>query len=695
MAKHTPLQKKLQDILSQKNFDELESFKSTKSWKTLDPADRDLLASLFVMLGQKQLEQGDKNAQESFDLAAKIAPENADIFYKIGTAYSIPEFNMPCLKNAEDAFRKALKLNPHHFATWVTLGNLYNSIGLITHDYENFDEALHCYQESYELCPKNNREDLAQLYWNWAQCYYSIAKHSGEAVDFFSAREKFHSAAHLGLQDKRFWSNYGDTLAELSELITRPDLYIEVVELYRNAVRLDVDWFEGWLSLGCAFQVLFEIYGTDEYYYQASESFKMASQIKEEHAFLWIKWAHLTALGAKKRQDLNLLKESFEKYAKADACEPNNAQILGLWGEVLLLYGAQTENIDCLRNAQAKIARSLEIEPSGPETWYIYGCCQYEFGRYFAQEDYFLQAIDKFQFGLTIKQSEPLLWYGLAITYYALGDLKGDISFIEKAVSLFPKVIEFKGQSYRPLWNDWGIALMKLADMTGDSHYVESAIEKFEHVIPTQPEQWDDNTVDPEWLYNYGCALDLLGDLSEEASAYEKSIQALAKAVQIDPDYGPARYNLALALAHLGELVLDVECFHKSIEQFQILLSHDSEDEQGWCDYGVTLVHLGQLIHDPARPDQVQKLYEIAESKFVQAIALGSTQAYYSLACLYALQGNFDSAMHFLERAEAAGALPCLADLMHDEWLDDLRETIDFKQFMAHLSAKKFPDRAS
>ena len=518
-----------------------------------------------------------------------------------------------------------------------------------------------------------------------------MAKYSGEAVDFFSALDKFRAAAQQGLQDKRFWNNFGDTLAELSILVNRPDLYHEVIELYRNAVRLDVDCFEGWLSLACAFQILFESYGTDEYYSQAFDAFKMASQLNDNFVILWIKWAHLTALGAKKQHDLSLLKDSCEKYARANECDPNNPQILGLWGEVLLLYGAQTECIESLREAQQKITHSIEINPLSAETWYIYGCCLYEFGRYFSQDNYFFQAIEKFQQGLSIKQTEPLLWYGLAITNYALGDLKNDIVSIEKAVNLFNKVIENKGHNYRPLWGDWGIALMKLADMTGEGHYATTAIEKFEQVLPAKPEQWDEDSVDLESLYNYGCAHDLLGDLNEDANAYEKSIQALSKVVQIDPDYSPARYNLALAYAHLGELVLDVECFHKSIEQFQILLSQDSEDEQGWCDYGVTLLHLAHLVHDPARPDQIQKLYEIAENKFLQAIALGSTQAYYSLACLYALQSNAESALHFLERSESAGALPCLGDLLQDEWLDDIRGVPEFRQFISRITAKQLP----
>lgn len=690
MKKNNSLQKKLQEIFSQKKFEELEPFRNTKSWKSLDEDDRSLLASLFVMQGEKQLALGEKNALESFDLASKVSPDNFEVLFRIGNAFSA-ELDFSLLQKAEEAFKKTLQLNPHHFHSHVSLGNVYNSMGMISHEPDHFVSAQTCFNYAYAISQNESPEILAHLYWHWGVSYYCQGKHSGEAVDFHSALAKFREAAELGMQDKCFWNAYGDTLAELACMIGRFDLFHNVVELYRNAVRQSFDFFEGWLNLACVFQRLFEIHLSEDYFHQACECFKMASQINDHHSLLWLKWAQLLAAEGKLRHEASLLKESFEKFEKADGSDPKNALILGLWGEALLLYGAQNESIDRLREAQQKIILSLEINPESAETWYIYGSCLYELGRYFHQEDYFHQAIDKFQFGLSIKQNEPLLWYGLAIACYAIGELRTDIHWIEKSTGLFSRVLEFKGHGFRPLWNDWGVALMKMAEITNEKGYVEAAVEKFENVISKNPDTWEEESIDPEWLYNYGCALDFLGDFNEDIESYELAIQALAKVVQIDPEYTNARYNLALSLAHLGEMARDVECFHKSIEQFQILLSQDSEDELGWCDYGLTILHLALLIHDPSRPDQSQKLYEIAEGKFVQAIALGNTQAFYNLACLYSLQGNYLEALHFLERAEAVEALPTIEQLLHDDWLEGLRTTPGFKIFINHVSNKNKP----
>jgi|694.fasta_scaffold06861_9 tetratricopeptide (TPR) repeat protein len=685
MKRRNPLQKKLQEIFSQKKFEELEPFKNTKSWKSLDDDDRSLLASLFVMQGEKQLEQGDLNAKESFELAKLAAPCNTEVFFRIGSAYSV-DLNMDSLKMAEDAFNKILELDPHQFRALVSLGNVYNTLGMVSHEEEYFLKAQSCFNHASQLSHNENSEMLSHFYWHYGVCLYCLGKHSEESVDFFNAVQKFRLAAEFGLQDKFFWNTYGNALGELASLLGRHDLLTQVVELYRNAVKQAFDFFEGWFNLACVFQRLYDMHLTEEYFQQANECFKMASQINASNAFLWLKWAQLLATEGKLQHDIGFLKESFEKFAQADACDPNNALALGLWGEALLLCGSQAEDIEMLREAQQKILKSLEVKNDAPETWYIYGSSFYELGRYFNQEEYYHQAIEKFQFGLSIKQSEPLLWYGFAIACYAIGELREDLQWIEKSSQLFSRVLEFKGQGFRPFWNDWGVALMKMAELTHDTSYIESAIEKFENIIPRNPDQWDDG-IDPEWLYNYGCALDFLGEFNHEIDSYELAVQALVKVLEMDPDYTNARYNLALSLAHLGELAKDVECFHKAIEQFQILLSQDGEDELGWSDYGLTIMHLALLIHEPGRPEQSQKLFEIAEGKFNQAISLGNNQAYYHLACLHALQGNLSIALHFLEKAETTGALPSLEQLLNDEWLENVREFPAFQQFIHDISS--------
>jgi tetratricopeptide (TPR) repeat protein len=692
MKKNASLQKKLQEILSRRCFEDLEPFRNRTSWKALGTEERHLLASLFVMQGEKQLASGDDNALESFDIAAQVSPDNAEVLFRIGCAFANREDSLEHLQLAKTWIEKCLKLSPESFNARLALANLLNTLGFITREIEYLQEGSQHFEQALEEGKDLDETTISHIYWKWAVCGYQMGKISGEAVDFHLSIEKFRLAAEKKLDNLEFWNAYGDSFAELACLLGRNDLFLEVVEIYRKGLRHAFDSFEGWLNLGCAFQRLFEFNYLEEYFIQADECFKMASQIDNSNSLLWLKWAELFSFNGKLRRNVESLNLSFEKFQKAAECEPDEALILSFWGEALMLYGAHTENVDFIREAQRKIILSIELNPKLAETWYFYGCSLNELGRYFCEERFYHEAIEKFQHGIQIKSHEPLLWYGLALSHFAIGELREDAIWLEKASHLCSRVLEKGGQNFRQFWNDWGVTLMKLAELTGDKVHVEAAIEKFEQALSVEKDSLEFAEADPEWLYNYGCALDFLGDFTENISCYEKAIQVLERVLEIDPNYHHARYNLALAYAHLGELVMDVESFHKSIEQFQLLLTQDREDEMSWNDFGVTLIHLSQLIHDSSRPEQTHKMQEIAESKLLHAASLGCIQAYYNIACLYSLMGHFPASIHFLEKASQVQALPALEDMMNDEWLEGVRATLEFQEFVNDSFGHQIPE---
>ena len=74
-----------------------------------------------------------------------------------------------------------------------------------------------------------------------------------------------------------------------------------------------------------------------------------------------------------------------------------------------------------------------------------------------------------------------------------------------------------------------------------------------------------------------------------------------------------------------------------------------------------------------------------AENKFSQAVSLGCTEAFYNLACLYSITQRYDIAMFYMEKAEQNDALPPLEDIIHDEWLEGLRNTDAFNAFIKEI----------
>jgi tetratricopeptide (TPR) repeat protein len=530
------------------------------------------------------------------------------------------------------------------------------------------------------------------LMWHWGSCWYNIGKSSGEAVDFFQALEKFRSAVELGCDTCEFHNDYANALVDLSCLIGRKDLLVEATEHYTKSTTLSPKQYEIWVNLGCANQRLYDLGGPYEYFLKADQCFEEATELKPDESMAWFRWAILYSSLGKTTRDVERLQSSLSKYERANECEPDCSPIYLRWGEAQMFLGAFTENLELLRAAEAKISVALNHAPEQAETWYAYGVCLNEFGRYFASEEYYQQAIEKFQYGLSLSPNNFHLHHGIALAHFAIGEITDDVAMIEKSVRFCSKAFELGGQSNPHFLSDWGVALMKLGEMTIDKTQIEAASEKFEQAIAKRLESPQGEEVEIEWLYNYGCAMDFLGDFHEDAVYYERAVQVLSHVVSVDPDYTHAKYNLALALSHLAELNADVDTFHKAVDLFHDLVQQDPEDEMAWNDYGLTLLNLAVLVHDPVHSLEGHKLFEQAEAKLLQAVALGNIAAFYNLACCYALTGNLSAAIHYLERAEQNDALPMADDVLHDEWLDSLRNQPAYRQLISRLLNNQKPE---
>jgi tetratricopeptide (TPR) repeat protein len=688
----TTIRKTLVDILETQAFDRLDPFKQVTVWKSLAQDERVLLARLLVMQGAHQLAQGNSQALDSFDKASQISSNSPEILYQQGSVLSAYRDNIRCLTLACQALARALQQNPLLFKGWFLRAQVLIDIGLFEGEASYFTEAHQNFERAHPLLDRAEEPvRREEFFWKWGLCLSSLGTVSGEPIDFYRANEKYRHAHDFGCQEAQFFIDFGHSMADLAALLDKAEYYAEALILFNQAVRQDPQSYDGWYNQACCIQSLAEFKSYDKLLDQADRSFARAGEINANDSQLWLKWGQLEATAGKLKRDQQRLEASLLKFAQAYQLEPGHSQILNSWAEAELFLGTQEENLEVIHSARSKILNSLEIQPEDPYTWYLYGSCLNELGRFFGDEDYYHQAIEKFQYGLSLTRQHPLLWYGLALAHFSLGELTQQQALFEKAVRFCGRVIECGGEGFPQFWNDWGVALLRLSEMTQQVSHVEMAIEKFERALkqPNQSQSIDAEEIDLEWVYNYGCAFDLLGDLKEEPHHFEKAIQILMQVLHLDPHYTLARYNLAMALVHLGEAMYDVEYYHRAIEHFQLLVEQDPEDEMMHLDFGMSLTHLGLLVHDVHHLERSQTLYRQAENHLMQAAALGNTQSYYQLAGLYSITEHYDQAMHYLERAQFYGTLPCVDDLLHDEWLESLRQTSSFRQFINELSSQQ------
>lgn len=680
------IQEKFKQILADKAFDQLVSYTDPTAWNSMTHDERELLGVLFVKQGEHQLHQGDSRVLDSFELASRVAPHSPVVHFRQALIYASQGQNIRCLISAAAALEKTTSLDPHFINAWHSLGNVLVRMGVFYESAIYFTQADEKFAEAERISKRDNVHPGDTFYWHWAVCWYHQGKHSGEAVDFFRSLEKCRLAEEAGLDLAEFHNDYGNVLIELACLLGREELFLEAADQYEKVTVSASTNYEGWLNLGCTHQRLYDFTESYDYFQKANECLERAAELNREDATVWLRWAELFARLGKNQNNAEPLNLSFDKFKRAAELEEHNPYVLLRWGEAEMVCAALTENLELLRIAQEKIVRSLEALPEEPEAWYVYGACLSELGRYFADAGHYQQALEQFKMGLALNKEHPRLLHGIVLAYLALGELNEDSTMIEQAVD-YCNLAGEKGVRLSPQFlSDWGVALMKLGEITNECVYIERAAEKFEQAISGRLGTVDGDDVEPEWLYNYGCSLDFLGDFHDEAIYYEKAIQVLAHVLKLDPDYHFARYNLALSLSHLGELNDDVGCFISSIDVFQQVVRHDPEDEVAWNDYGAALLHLAVLTNDPTTKSEMSLSYfEQAENKLQHAIALGNQYAYYNLACLHALTGQPAAAIHYLERGEQSDALPHIDDVIHDEWLDSLRDQPAYRLFISRL----------
>ena len=78
-------------------------------------------------------------------------------------------------------------------------------------------------------------------------------------------------------------------------------------------------------------------------------------------------------------------------------------------------------------------------------------------------------------------------------------------------------------------------------------------------------------------------------------------------------------------------------------------------------------------------------MLEQAEKYLFRAAAFGNAEAYYNLASLNSLCERYEIAIYFLDKAHKCHTLPEIEDMMHDEWLENLKSTELFKHFLLRL----------
>ncbi|MBN4066517.1 hypothetical protein JYU14_00325 [Simkania negevensis] len=668
-----------------KAFRKLAQSREPVHWEKLDPTEKEELALLFIEEGKKLLDDNDEEAHSRFSLAKAICPRSSKVAFLIGQAwfdYGMNNELEKCLVIAAKEFEESKKREGACFDLFYLHGKTALNLGQMRHEPKLLLQGHELFAQAAKL-PAGDPIKLADLYVEWGCVWAEQGELSGEAVDFSQALEHFQHAEKLGAMSSKFRIAHADTLCFLGQLIDDPSLFLQAIQYYQKSVTEDPLFYEGYLHLGRAAKFLFEMSGQYDHFAIADTAFAHVAKMKVDDEMLWTEWARLRIEEGQVSHDPSCFEEALEKIEAAESFVDDHPLILGTKSEALCLLGQYAERLDLLHAAEKSVQQAVEGLSEDPWLWYVYGMALLALGEYFGEENYYVQAIEKFEYGLSIDNTYPWLWHGLSLAHLYTAELHNDYIAYEQADDCSAKSVVSHGAHYAKMWNLWGVILMRMAETAPLRERVEAAVEKFEKAIALRGGM--SGNPDLEWLYNYGCALDFLGDFYKPDHNYQRAVDILNFVLEADPDYADAKYNLALALTHQGETSVDPDVFYRAADYFQELSQEEPEDEIVWNDWGITLLNLSQLVSDPSSPHLEEMLLQDAANKLMQAAALGNIGAYYNIACLYAMQNEYGVAMQYLEKAKEHHSLPSLADIWEDEWLEGLKKTDSFQNFIRSL----------
>jgi tetratricopeptide (TPR) repeat protein len=643
------------------------------------------LAIRYLAQGEMSLLQGNLSALSCFEAASKLDGQNEQIWYRQGLAffeYGSEEGKEKALLVAGKNFKMATQINPAFFEAWVAWGNVLLQLGRFHEEHHYLIEAKEKYQKALQLADGQMKELLAELYWDYGIVWSEIAQHSGEALDVRLAIEAFQtSRSHQEKLSPEFLNDCGQAYLEMGLLVNDARLYLQAIDYLQQAVAASPSYFEGWMSLAEGYSQLYVNTLDERYVVKASDAFAMAAKMSPRDPEVWLDWGQLLGESGRHNGDPKQLRLSIEKCARAAQLDPQDPAIVSQWVEALSYLGMFTGRLDLLVEAESKVLKATEEYPDDPELWHAYGICLIAFGRYYDDGHYFDMAIENLQFGLSIDRSDPESWHALGLAHKYYADLTQDEDLIERANRFLSKAMDLK-PSCPSLLFDTASALLQFSEILDDLPSLEQSIYHFETLLQTYKEAILHH---PKWLFEYACALEWLGDFTGEEKHFARAIEIFSHVLLLDPDFAGIHHRIALCYVHLGHIGGEPEYYKRAIHFFRLAVRQEEENDQVWLDWGGCLVH---LAHHTLDVDFMNQLYMDAEQKITRAGQLGNPGACYLLACLYSILGRCAEAMELIHKALIARCLPPIDDLMEDEWLDTLRATPAFAQFITALEAR-------
>ncbi|HSX13341.1 MAG TPA: hypothetical protein VLE96_02865 [Chlamydiales bacterium] len=656
----------------------------TQEWEVLNETQKKELAFYKLSQGEFALLQGNLVALSLFEESSHLEPKNPQIWYRQGLAffeYGSEEGKEKALLLASKYFKFATTFDPSFFEAYVAWGNTFLQLGKCHEEHHYLLEAKEKYQKAILLSSNQSEDILSELYWDYGNVWMEIAAHSGEAIDIRSAIAALQTSYKLQKAlSSEFLHDCGKAHLEMGLLVNDSRLLTQAVQYFMQAVQKTPNYYDGWVSLGEVYSQLYINTMDDRYTAKASQSYGQAVKLSGKDADTWISWAQILGEGGRINQDIRALRQSIENCARAFLLDAKNPLITAQWVESLSYLGLASNRLDLLIEAENKIIKATDAEDN-PDLWHAYGVCLMCFGKYYEDGEFYDMAIEKLQYALSIDRTAAEHWHTLGLVHKYYADLTDHDDLLMRANRFFARAIDLK-PSCPAIVFDAACSLLHYSELVKDLPSLQLAMQHFETLLQAHKEVILHH---PEWLYMYAKSLVWLAEFNHEEAPLIRALEVFSQVLLIDPDHPDIHYQIALQNMNLGVTTEETDFYKRALPFFRLAARQEEENDQVWLDWGICLINLALTTFDS---EFATLLYADAEQKIALAGSLGNASAYYTLACLYSLQGRIEESMQLIRHSLSLKSLPPLEELLEDEWLEALRNTESFAQFIDDLEAK-------
>lgn len=664
------------------DYQKLKEWESEEKQKTLSQQEKTALGRLFIKGGEASNDI--KDTENAYFQASRLLTDNPkeiaeviDRALKLGKdSNSLPLLQLS-FELLEKEVERSLSLEPSQELS--RLSEAYFQFGKRTLNQEILEKAVGVLIRLINKEVEGSKAQAAHC-WRLAEAFFLLGEKSGEAVDYFKALENFAKSSYFFDLEWKFSLLQGICFERLYNLLNTKDYLYQAKECLEKAFLAHPQDNLTILRLSQCLLSLYQIDGNPGHFARAEDLLHQAITSEADEAEFFFELGRLLVISGKNEGDIDKVENALYFLSQAENRAIPKERTLPYKIEVFLFLGCEKEDLDLLKKVECFLDDDSLTDGDGltgviSRVKYLIGL-----GDYFGEPSYFHEAIGRLK-----EYKEPNngeFFYLFSQAYYELYLLSHSISnlakaraYIKQAVQIAPNVPQF--------WGLYGCILSKLGESEEEIELLREANYKFENAIELRDCLC---YYDLCWICDYGFNNHLLSEMTQTEEDLEKVVEVFTLVLDIEPAHLDARYHLAQALLNLGALTSDVEFLNLAVEHYRILLEEDSEDDMALNDIGECYISLSQILRENEEDQLADENLDLAEESLLQAVALGNTDAFYNLACLFSLKGAYEETLFYLQRALSADSLPSLEEIMEDDWLEGFRKCNLFKLFYGNLA---------